>query len=69
MLNTSLFFGFNLIFFGIRYRDIIGKDKEEFYLFVESMANATYINFENIREFESIKVSVKTPPSSGQFMN
>lgn len=44
------------------YRGIIGKDKEEFYLFVESMANATYINFENIREFDSIKVSA---PSIG----
>lgn len=52
------------MFSGIRYRDIKGQDKEEFYLFIESMANATYINFENIKDFESIKVSHILPPSS-----
>lgn len=41
-----------------RYNHIQGTDKNEFYMFIESLANATYSNFENIKDFPSIDVSI-----------
>ncbi|KAG4065923.1 hypothetical protein HA402_008919 [Bradysia odoriphaga] len=35
---------------------IQGTDKSEFYQFIESLANSTYTNFENIKDFPSIEV-------------
>lgn len=61
IISIYIFIFLFICFSWNRYRDIKGQDKDEFYLFIESMANATYINFENIREFESIKVSDVIP--------
>lgn len=36
---------------------IIGTDKEEFYKFIESMANATYETFHLIEDFKSVEVN------------
>lgn len=37
---------------------ITGKTKDEFFKFVESLANSTYINFEHIEEYPSVDVSI-----------
>lgn len=36
---------------------ISGKDKDEFYQFIETMANASYETFHLIKDFESVEVS------------
>lgn len=38
---------------------IIGIEKTEFYEFIESMANATYESFHQIKDYESIEVRMK----------
>lgn len=39
-----------------RWRGIDGTDKIEFYQFIESMANATYHTFEQIKDYKSVEV-------------
>lgn len=38
--------------------NIEGKNKEEFYQFIESLANSTYNNFNNIKDFKSVEVRI-----------
>lgn len=38
--------------------NITGKTKDEFFKFIESLANSTYINFEDIEEYPSVDVSI-----------
>lgn len=38
-------------------KGIMGQEKVEFHEFIESMANATYETFHQIKDYDSIKVS------------
>lgn len=39
-------------------KNIEGTEKLEFYQFIESLANSTYTNFEDIKDFPSTEVCV-----------
>lgn len=53
-INKSLFFRYC----DTVYPNLSDGEREDFYTFLESLANSTYFNFENIKEFPVVEVFV-----------